>query len=375
MRRHIAIPTFVSIMLAACAPVDGGLDPEEGEIFGGKADGTVRTLTPEVAANGELESAEDEVLYTFSAAGGARLHLEVTRTGSSRNLDTILTIYGPSSAAGRGDELATDDEAGYGQLSEIDGLVIPEEGDYLAVLSVDPEGDTDFSSVKRYRILLELTGGNTGGPDLSGELPKQVHWVRNSAEYQALVVQAYNTATARIMELDRNGELPDSWAVALDVDETILSNSQYRRERELGAGTTWWSWVAREEATLLPGAREFIQRVHTLGGTVALVTNRHVSQCPFTERNLEAVGVSYDVILCQDGEREKEGRWQSIEDGTARDGLAPAEIVMWVGDNIHDFRGMDQHHREDASNFAEFGTRFIVTPNPMSGSWARNPQN
>lgn len=372
---HRSLAVLFALLLAlGCASPGGGVGPEGEEVWGGKADGSVRTLEPGVAANGEIEAVDDEILYSFSANAGASVHLEVTHAGSTLGLDTILTIYGPSSAAGRGDEVASDDEAGWGQLSEIDGATLPEEGDYLVVLSVDPSGDTDFSRVHRYRLLLELTGGEGGGPVLEGELPKQVHWVRNSAEYQALVRQGYNAATARIMELDQAGELPGSWAVVLDVDETILSNSTYRMERELGAGTTWWSWVARREATLLPGAREFIQRVQTLGGTVALVTNRHVSQCPATEDNLAAVGVSYDVILCQDGEREKEGRWQSVEDGTAAEGLAPAEIVLWVGDNIHDFRGMDQEHRHDPDNFDDFGTRFIVMPNPMSGSWTRNPQ-
>ncbi|MGE0786678.1 MAG: HAD family acid phosphatase [Sandaracinaceae bacterium] len=366
--------SFVAVVLAlaGCAPLGAG--EEDGpQTWGGKADGDVRELTSGVAANGEITSASDEVLYTFSARAGATVHLEVTRSGSSTGLDTMLAIYGPSSAAGRGELVAEDDEAGYGQLSEIDGLTIETDGDYLAIVSVDPNGDTDLSNAKHYRLLLELTESSTPPPS-SGELSNGVHWVRNSAEYVASVRQAYTSATTRIMTLDERGELPASWAVVLDVDETILSNSTYRLERERGLGTTWFSWVARREATALPGAREFTQRVHTLGGVVALVTNRHVSQCRATADNLEAVGVTYDVILCQDRDDEKEGRWQQVEMGTASASVPAAEIVMWVGDNIHDFRGMDQADRVDPSAFDDFGTRFTVIPNPMSGSWTSNPQ-
>jgi len=48
--------------------------------------------------------------------------------------------------------------------------------------------------------------------------------------------------------------------------------------------------------------------------------------------------------------------------------------VMWVGDNIQDFPRLRQDIRSSSdSAFAEFGDRFIVLPNPMYGSWERNP--
>ena len=58
-----------------------------------------------------------------------------------------------------------------------------------------------------------------------------VHWVRDSAEYRAILHQTYRAATARVEELAR-GRQPFTWAVAIDGDDTILDNSSYWKERE-----------------------------------------------------------------------------------------------------------------------------------------------
>ena len=54
-------------------------------------------------------------------------------------------------------------------------------------------------------------------------------------------------------------------------------------------------------------------------------------------------------------------------------GLAAADVLLWIGDNIQDFPRLRQDVRSaNDSAFAEFGDRFIVLPNPMYGSWERN---
>ena len=81
-------------------------------------------------------------------------------------------------------------------------------------------------------------------------------------------------------------------------------------------------------------------------------------------------------MLCRPdgGPSEKEPRYESVVNGTARPGLRPLEIVLWVGDNIQDF---PEHAAGDAQGgrraVREFGDRFIIIPNPMYGSWERNP--
>ena len=52
-------------------------------------------------------------------------------------------------------------------------------------------------------------------------------------------------------------------------------------------------------------------------------------------------------------------RFESIERGTARPGLPPLEIELWVGDNIQDFPNLTQDIRKQPdSAFAKFGDDF-----------------
>lgn len=204
-----------------------------------------------------------------------------------------------------------------------------------------------------------------------------VRWVRNSAEYGAALVQAYALAGERLEELAAAHE-PGTWAVALDADETVISNSQFQKELaasgEPFTRERWYAWARRREATALPGARRFLERVEELGGRIVIVTNRDQAICLDTEANFDAQSLLYDAILCRRDESRKEPRWQQVERGTAAPGLPPLEIVMWLGDNIHDFPDLDQDLRfEPEAAFADFGRRFFVIPNPMYGSWTSNP--
>jgi 5'-nucleotidase (lipoprotein e(P4) family) len=212
-------------------------------------------------------------------------------------------------------------------------------------------------------------------PTMSGSL----HWVRDSSEYRADLIQTYRLAGEALEELAAGRE-PGTWAVALDADETVIDNSLYQKEREaLGEGfdrESWAAWTARREAPPLPGAVEFLERVRALGGTIAIVTNRDDELCPDTEADFEAFGIPYDVILCRvHRESPKEKRWKSIEDGTSPLGPPGREILMWLGDNIGDFPGQTQDLRlAPAEAYDAFGRRWFVLPNPVYGSWQGNPK-
>lgn len=215
----------------------------------------------------------------------------------------------------------------------------------------------------------------TTTPTAAAKPPLSVRWVLDSVEYAALTAQTFRLAQ---QELERLAGVlaPGTWAVALDGDETILSNA--RHEAELAATgarfteTGWQAWVERREATAIPGAKEFLTRVHELGGAIAVVTNRADVSCPATEDNLVALGLPYDVVLCKPAgsDGQKEPRWRSVEDGTADPALGPLEIVLYLGDSITDFPDLDQTTR-DPEDLAPFGSLYFILPNPMYGSWAR----
>lgn len=214
-------------------------------------------------------------------------------------------------------------------------------------------------------------------PTVAAGYPTELRWVRTSAEYRALMLQTYRAAGSQLVQSSQ-GLAKGSWAVILDADETLLDNSEY--QKRLGAAharysdSSWAVWVRESAAPATPGAVEFTRQVHGLGGLVAIVSNRAESLCQVTRKNLVEVGIQADLVLCQSpGVSDKNPRFRLIESGTAMTGIPPLKVLEWVGDNIQDFPMLAQRARNDPALLAEFGVRFFALPNPMYGSWERNP--
>lgn len=209
-------------------------------------------------------------------------------------------------------------------------------------------------------------GDTIGSP--GSELPDSIRWVMSSAEYRASAIQAYLGATAQVERLAAARKSSDRpWAVILDADETVLSTVEYQKSCTLSpcTKTAWLEWIHQKKAPPVPGAVGFLSRVHAVGGTIAIVTNRRERACQDTADNLNAFDIPFDEILCRpndDRADEKAPRWAKVAE--------EADVLMWVGDNIKDFPGLDQSLRDKGEDaFAAFGTRFILIPNPMYGSW------
>lgn len=205
-------------------------------------------------------------------------------------------------------------------------------------------------------------------------LPNDVHWYRDSAEQKAVYTETYRSAVNAARTLSA-GLPPRSWGVILDVDETILDNSDYQKGlAQSGAkfdSKDWEEWVQKRAATALPGAKEFTDVVRDeLRGQVVLVTNRAQDQCSATEDNLRSQNIQFDRVLCdRTGDGNKNPRFQAVIGGEA--GVQPVNVLIWVGDNIQDFPSLTQ---ANPGAFAEFGVKYFALPNPLYGSWQRNPE-
>jgi 5'-nucleotidase (lipoprotein e(P4) family) len=216
-------------------------------------------------------------------------------------------------------------------------------------------------------------------PAVAVQVPTGIRWFAAAAEQRAAYVQTYRFATATIERLAQ-GRPAGGWGVILDADETVIDNSPYEiQQARLGVpydSVTWDAWVRRGAARALPGAVDFTSRVHALGGRVVIVTNRDQQYCEVTRDNILRVGVPADEVLCRTDRvsGSKDPRFAAVQSGSAPSTLPPLDVLMWVGDNIQDFPHLSQSLRTAPdSALAGFGERYIVLPNPMYGSWERNP--
>lgn len=177
-------------------------------------------------------------------------------------------------------------------------------------------------------------------------LKSSTQWVATSDEWKAEAKAVYAEAIEHISEISASRPA-GSWAVIMDVDETVLNNVGYQiridQAGESYSGESWYAWTQEADATLVPGAKEFIEAVNAAGGHVALVTNRRDNEQLATELNLEKVGLTrsddFQVLLTRarpEGDREKDTRFALVPDMLAAQGYPGVEIVAYIGDNVGD---------------------------------------
>ena len=235
--------------------------------------------------------------------------------------------------------------------------------------------------------LLLVTGcQQKGGMTDAHEQLDAVLWVQGSAEYKANTMQAYLLAGVQLdaaladrnwtAALEQEGNYQDlPPAVILDVDETCLDNSPHQG-RIILADTvftyaSWDLWVNEARAQALPGAVEFCQYAASQGVTVFYVTNRRDHLGEATRKNLSQTGFpfesGFETLFTRGDNSDKTVRRAAI----ARN----YRILLLVGDNSTDFSSSfvvpsRTVHDNMVKRFADYwGTRWIIIPNPMYGSW------
>jgi 5'-nucleotidase (lipoprotein e(P4) family) len=199
-------------------------------------------------------------------------------------------------------------------------------------------------------------------------------WYQQSAEMKALYYQCYRNAGAALVENLAGYDKSKPAAVVLDIDETVLDNSPYQGwqviENKPFNDQDWRRWVEMAQAKPLPGAVEFTRFADSLGVEVFYISNRSASEMNPTLANMRSFGFadadSTHLLLKETGSSKIERR-ERLEGGY--------KILVLIGDNLADHNGIYEKRGADlgfASVDADrnlFGTKYIVLPNPMYGTW------
>lgn len=202
-----------------------------------------------------------------------------------------------------------------------------------------------------------------------------VLWQQMAAEYAALTHQAYNLALMKLEKesmLKRENGMP--LAIITDIDETVVDNSPYNAQMILDdfdySKETWKEWGMEKSAREVPGAIDFFNKVKELGIEVYYVSNRFDHQIDETIENMVALGLPFadkEHVILKTTTSGKQARRDAIQE--------THEVVMLLGDNLSDFTEVFDKQGTERRSFLvdsmknEFGSKFIVFPNPMYGDW------
>lgn len=199
-------------------------------------------------------------------------------------------------------------------------------------------------------------------------------WYQKSAEMRALYYQCYRNAEAALAENLAASDKSKPGAVVLDIDETVLDNSPFQgwqvHAMKGYSHEDWARWVSEARASALPGALEFTRYADSMGVEIFYISNRDMDDIGATIVNLAAIGFpSADSthLLLRGQTSSKTERRKFVEQDY--------EILLLIGDNLADMadtyekRGQDYGFSVVDSEKELFGTRYIVLPNPMYGTW------
>ena len=211
---------------------------------------------------------------------------------------------------------------------------------------------------------------------LNNEALMSILWVQTSAEYRALCYQAYNTAMEQInKEVKKHKKKNKPLAIVLDIDDTILDTSIYDASF---IGTSkrptlenMKPWINSATASPMPGAVEFLKDVSKKGVEIFYVTNRrapeHIEGTIKNLKKFDFPSADNEHIFLRTDTGSKQERFDKIAEDF--------KIIVYMGDNAGDFpldtygKLLSERKEIFDGHKKEFGTKFIVLPNPVYGSW------
>lgn len=201
-----------------------------------------------------------------------------------------------------------------------------------------------------------------------------VAWYQNSAEAKALYAQGYNSAKEALSKKIKQHKGGKKLAIVLDIDETVLDNSPYQAASALKGQsypTGWHEWVKSAQAKPVYGAKDFLTYADKHNVEIFYVSDRsHEKDLNATIKNLKKEKLPQadkkHVLLKKESDKSKSERRDKVR--------TDYNLVMLFGDNLLDFdepKAATQKSREELVRQHEddFGSKYIIFPNPMYGSW------
>ncbi|MEP5700584.1 MAG: HAD family acid phosphatase [Sneathiella sp.] len=214
-------------------------------------------------------------------------------------------------------------------------------------------------------------------------------WTQTSVEFNASAMAAYKLAevmldraladkswTAALEQgADYQGKPP---AVILDVDETVLDNSEYEawliKAKKSYSSKTWGPYVDAAISKPIPGSKEFIEYAKSKGVEIFYVSNRKAPGEAGTRKNLADLGYpvndKMDTVLLR-GEKEE---WGSAKSTRRAHVAKDYRVLLLLGDNLGDFVDAKGASLADRDVMLEkykenWSSKWITIANPMYGSW------
>lgn len=202
-------------------------------------------------------------------------------------------------------------------------------------------------------------------------------WMRTSAEYRALAYQGYNVAmnTVKMAVADPSHQ-GKPLAIVLDADETVVDNTKLMGESIANSNgrfdAPWWRQAVHQgKSQAMPGAVDFLNEVHKQGVEIFYVSNRYAPvNLDVTIQNFKELGfpsVDKEHVLLFEKDSDKQPRFDAI--------AKKYNVVVYMGDNAGDFpigtkgKTLAERNAIIDAHQKDFGTIFVVFPNPAYGSW------
>ena len=208
---------------------------------------------------------------------------------------------------------------------------------------------------------------------LNDKLPNDVRWVRNSVEYKSLCHQVYSQAIYKLEQKVKHNKFSlnthkNNYAVIMDLDETVLDNSDYQVDlfdkNQTFNMDSWATWVEKEEAKLVPGAQKYINHLRKNNIQIIFISNRMHARLKSTKNNMKKLGSfsEHDIyLLRKDKSDKKQIRRNEVFSATGRmNEFNEFTVIQYLGDAMGDFNSKKYHR---------FGVDQFILPNPMYGKW------